>query len=209
MKIIIDNRERIHANPHPGYLQSQGVEIEWRNLPVGDYATENLGFVVERKAPGDFVQSVIDRRLFTQVKAAADTGTKMVFLIEGDPFKTERMSCEAIAGALSYLPAIEGVPVVMAQTPRDACVLMHTLLRHATEGLGYDVNLQPPKPKSIPDQKLHILSAFPGIGEGTARALIAHFGSLRAVLGASESELLQVKGVGKTMVGKIQAVLSA
>src|SRR5436305_562296 len=45
-----------------------GVDLRVSHLPVGDYLLgDDVG--VERKTAGDFVSSIVDRRLFRQVEA--------------------------------------------------------------------------------------------------------------------------------------------
>ncbi|MGH2558799.1 MAG: excinuclease ABC subunit UvrC [Thermomicrobiales bacterium] len=51
------------------------------------------------------------------------------------------------------------------------------------------------------------LDTIPGVGPKRRRALIRHFGSLRAVKEATESELTQVDGISAALAGQIKASL--
>ncbi len=54
-----------------------------------------------------------------------------------------------------------------------------------------------------------VLGVIPGLGEKRRRDLLNHFGGIQKVLGASEQELAEVKGIGKVMAGTIYKVLHA
>ena len=56
---------------------------------------------------------------------------------------------------------------------------------------------------------LTILAAFPGVGENRALKLLERFGSLEAVLGATEGELTGCPGVGKGIAKRIRGVMEA
>lgn len=53
-----------------------------------------------------------------------------------------------------------------------------------------------------------ILMGIPGVGLDTARALLGTFGSVEAVVGATEKELMTVEGVGKTKAKMIKGALT-
>jgi Fanconi anemia group M protein len=46
------------------------------------------------------------------------------------------------------------------------------------------------------EQQELVIASFPDIGLKNARFLLDHFGSIRAVVNASNEELLEVKGIG-------------
>lgn len=52
-----------------------------------------------------------------------------------------------------------------------------------------------------------VLEAIPGLGEKRRRDLLNHFGGLQQLLGASQDEIGQVKGIGKVMANTIYKVL--
>ncbi|MBS9780126.1 MAG: excinuclease ABC subunit C, partial [Moraxellaceae bacterium] len=52
-----------------------------------------------------------------------------------------------------------------------------------------------------------VLEVITGLGEKRRRELLNHFGGIQKVLGASEQELAEVKGIGKVMARTIYKVL--
>jgi len=71
VRIVADDRER--AGGVIGELRRlEGVRLEVRRLAVGDFLVEDR-FLVERKTLADFAQSVVDARLFKQVRCWRQT----------------------------------------------------------------------------------------------------------------------------------------
>jgi excinuclease ABC subunit C len=51
------------------------------------------------------------------------------------------------------------------------------------------------------------LDAVPGLGPARAKALLAHFGSVRAIAGASVDDLCRVEGIGPALAATINAAI--
>ena len=82
------------------------------------------------------------------------------------------------------------------------------MARHAQEGLGYEVSLRGSKPKDFNVLDAYAVEGLPGCGPGTARKLLAHFGSAEKVFAASAEQLCEVKGIGKKTAEQIRELLS-
>ncbi|MEM4625420.1 MAG: ERCC4 domain-containing protein, partial [Candidatus Pacearchaeota archaeon] len=63
-KIFIDNREK--NSLVPSELINLGLEIEFKQLEVGDYLIGNT--VIERKTINDFLSSMINKRMISQIE---------------------------------------------------------------------------------------------------------------------------------------------
>lgn len=184
----------------------EGVTVEWTRLEFGDFEVGPSLFV-ERKSSSDFGASLLDKRLFTQVKQAKDAGMRLIFVLEGDVFAGARnIHPNAISGALSYLATIEQIPVLGTSAimlPR----LVADIARHSVHGLGYTINLREQRPRDVRESQLYCLQGLPGVGRGKAEALLAHFGSIRKVMAASAQELAAVPGMGAKSAATIAAAL--
>ena len=62
-RIIVDNRER--NSLVASYLMKEGFDVEFRQLPVGDYIAN--GVAIERKTISDFKSSIINKRIISQL----------------------------------------------------------------------------------------------------------------------------------------------
>jgi Fanconi anemia group M protein len=207
LNITIDSRESrspvfaaLRANPD--------VEAVVRELPCGDYLPRS-DFAVERKEACDFAQSIMDRRLFSQVLRLKDGFDRVLFVLEGDPYRSQSaIEPAAIRGAISYLMTIEGVSLVTVQNAAQTADLIVTMARHLQEGLGYEVPLRVGKPKNLRDLAQFLIEGLPGVGASGAKALLAHFGSAQALFNADEKALCAAPGVGKKTAARILEVLA-
>ena len=207
-EIVVDSREA-RSVVHAALQRDPTVTISTRELPCGDYLP-HPSFGVELKVGADFVLSIMDRRLFAQVKRMKDEYEQVLFLLIGDPYASRSgMNPDAIRGALSYLMAIEGVSLMMVQDAREAALLLATLARQLQEGLGYEVSLRANKPKDVSDLAQYLVEGCPGVGPSGAKALLKHFGSPMGVFSASVEELCRAPGVGKKTAERIHMALRA
>lgn len=208
IEIVIDHRESrsavykaLHSYPE--------VTVVVRELSCGDYLP-HPEMAIERKDATDFVNSIMDRRLFAQVLRLKEEYAQVAFIIEGDIYGTRSViKPEAIRGALSYLVAIEGVSVLMVKNAVESTHLIAQLARHMQLGLGYVPPLRGDKPKSAADTRRYIIEGLPGVGPETAKALALHFGSAVAVFNATVEQLCSVPGIGKKTAERIRAALDS
>lgn len=97
--------------------------------------------------------------------------------------------------------------LALPATAAQAAGLLRTMARHAQQGLGYSINLAPPKPKTPDEQQLHLVQALPGVGAAKAVALLERFGSAGGVFQATAAELATVAGLGQKSAGAIRVML--
>lgn len=203
--IIVDSRES--RSGLALHLNRLGANVIGEELECGDYVLAE-GFVVERKAANDFVLSIQDRRLFSQVSIMKSTYKRVVIVVEGDIFSTRStMTPDALLGAISWLTVIEGVPVVTTTDTNQTAQLLLTMQRHALEGLGYEIALRGSKPKDRRAQSQYLVEGLPGIGPMAAKKLLAHFGSAKAVFEAPVEALRAVAGIGPKTVAAMHDTL--
>lgn len=182
------------------------VAVQYADLPVGDFILSE-SVVVERKEATDFVNSIMDRRLFGQVAQMKATYERPVVMIEGDVFLTRSgIAHDALRGALSWLSVIEGVSLVHTKDTTDTAIFLEVMVRHAQEGLGA-IPLRGNKPKNLKVLSQFAVEGLPGCGPGTAKKLLEHFGSVERVFSATAEDLRQVKGVGPKTADQIRELL--
>lgn len=205
--ILVDSAES--ASQIDRHLTSLGFMIEKVRLDVGDYQIAGQ-MVIERKTANDFVASILDGRMFSQAAMMKASGMRQVFIVEGDLSRIQsQMQPEALAGAQSALVAIYDASLVFTDGPMGTARLIGRLHKHLTEGLGYEIPMRGPKPKDPSVQALFIVESLPGVGPESARKLLKHFGSVKAVMAASADDLSKVDGIGKKSAEKIAGAVSA
>jgi ERCC4-type nuclease len=187
----------------------KGIEVVQLELACGDYRVGDE-LLIERKAATDFVLSIMDGRLFEQVAKMAAETSRAVILLEGDPLKVRsEMREESILGAMSAIPVFFNVSLLQAGSIEQSAMLIATMARHVTAGLGYEIGLRAKKPKETGLVAQFLAEGLPGVGPETARKLLNHFGSARKMFSADAAAMQRVNGVGPKTAQVIQAALDA
>ncbi len=207
LNITADMRER--RSKVCGYLEkSQRVVVEYVDLASGDYVC-GPGVAVERKESTDFVNSIMDNRLFNQVHHLKTEYECPIFLIEGNIFETRsQIPPAALIGAISYLSVIEGISVIHTSDAQQTAQMLETMARHSQQGLGYEVALRSQKPRDTFMLSRYIVEGLPSIGPKAAHNLLKHFETVSRVFSVSEEELCEVPGIGKKTASRIHEILN-
>lgn len=191
--ILADFREKPSGIPR--LLSGEGINVCLTTLKTGDYLINNK-LLIERKSAEDFIQSLVSGRLFNQCARLAKAVHPSFLLLEGDPYQTaHQIADQAIKGALLSVMASWRIPVVYTKDAGDSAYQMIMLGYQAMQrdefvrSYGY-------KPKRIKAHRLRFLQGLPQTGPVRAKRLYDHFGSIEAIVRASENELQQVEGIG-------------
>ena len=193
-KIVIDNREK--NSLVPSEISKRGFQIEFRQLEIGDYLIGNVA--VERKTVADLKSSIINKRIFSQLLEIKKF-EKGILIIEGEIeelYDNNVLHENAVRGFLLSVGINYSVPVIFSSDERETALFISILSRKKE---NEEISLRPSRNfKTKKEQLQFILEGFYGIGPVKARALIEKFGSLRAIVGASESELKEILGARTT-----------
>ncbi|MDD1667171.1 MAG: DEAD/DEAH box helicase [Methanomicrobiales archaeon] len=202
--IVADDRET--SSRVVEHLSNLGVRLELRRLDHGDYLVGDR-ILVERKTARDFADTLVERDLFGQVRDLAMASTRPVLIIEGGDIYTARdLNPAAIRGALAAIAVDLGVAVFFTPDELGTAQMILTLARRE-EGDRGERKLHPYKSyRSAKEQQEFILASFPSVGLRNARLLLAHFGSVKAVLDADEEALRAVKGIGEKTARQIYEI---
>ena len=181
-KIIIDDRET--SSKVVEVLSDMGAAIKLERLPQGDFAIGDR-ILVERKTARDFVDTLIDRDLLGQVKAMAEAVTRPMVIIEGGDLYSQRdIHPNAIRGVLAALTVDMGVSLLFTTDAEDTAKMLFVIAKREESERG-ERKVHPHKSyHSVREEQEYIVSAFPEIGLRNARLLLAHFGSVKAIVNA-------------------------
>jgi Fanconi anemia group M protein len=218
MRVIADCREpaaliaALRAAAVDGMVDGAAVEIDVEALDAGDFVV-GPGAAVERKTGADFVASILDGRFAEQAAKLRATYEKVFWLVEGDPYRGGgehgvALETKMIAGALSHLAIVEGATLLHTEDPEQSAALILSMAKRFQDGRR-DLQLRPLKPRDPRLLAEFILCGLPRIGRGKARLLLERFGSVRAVVDATEDEIAAVKGFGRKTAAAIRAALDA
>ncbi len=208
IRIVIDSRELRSGIAKS--LKSLGAELQVETLEVGDYIlSDRVG--VETKTASDFAQSIVDKRLFTQLGALRDTFTIPLLVISGESlYGTGGVSHQAIRGALASAMIDFRVPTVNVASAEDAANLLFTIARREQQERKHTLSIRGGKPSlSTSALQEYIIASLPGINTTLAKRLLAKFGNVSEVIQTSLEQLEGVHGIGKTKAKAIRKALDS
>ncbi|MFC6719647.1 DEAD/DEAH box helicase [Natrialbaceae archaeon GCM10025810] len=209
IEIVADQRE-MDANIARELSRRDGIEIRLETLDVGDYVCSDR-VVVERKSVADFVDSLVggDRSVFEQVGAMARHYSRPIVIVEGEGLYEQRdVHPNAIRGALSSLAVDFGASVLRTEGEADTTELLAVIAKREQELSSREVSVHGEKgTKTLGEQQEYVVSSIAEIGPVTARSLLEEFGTVEAVMIASEEELQEADGVGKVTAERIREVI--
>ncbi|MFX1342903.1 MAG: ERCC4 domain-containing protein, partial [Promethearchaeota archaeon] len=206
VKVVVDNREL--RSPITKALKELEVQLEVETLEVGDYILSDR-VAVETKTSDDFAQSIIDRRLFTQLSNLKDNFTIPILLITGASlYGSSAINPAAVRGALSSSIVDFNVPVVNVRNPKEAAALLFTIARREQTEYKRPIGLRGKKPVlSMASLQEYIVASLPGINSTLSKRLLTQFGNISTLFQASAEELAEVHGIGETKAQKIREAL--
>ena len=175
---------------------------------------------VERKAVSDFVSSLTSGRLQTQLDGLRSICDIPYLVIEGDLKSTlvggkhmlllgGRASKFNIFSLQMYLASIQDSGVRWAHTASTT----HTVLwvvknyQRLCKGEGVGVTTFAHNSKAALPPAVAALTAAPGVGPKVAQALIDKFGTVAAIVSATDSELSTIEKVGAATIKSLRLTL--
>lgn len=210
VRLMVDHREP------PAMITAlrrvTNLEVVRTELAVGDYVVEGR-MIIERKSASDFDASIGDgaTRLIAQAEAMAGTGLHRILLVEGGPYARRHYVLNRLASTLSYLQNIHGIHVTPTMNMRHSAYMIVQSVKHHLFGMFSSPRTPDPidKREMAADPSLlarFLLGHLNGISEERIKALVDHFGTLRAIANADEKELREVKGIGPKVAAHVATV---
>ncbi len=211
VEVVVDQRE-LESSIARDLSLRDGVETRLETLAVGDYVLSDR-VVVERKAVSDFLDTLVggDRSMFEQVGDMARHYARPVVLLEGEGLYTERdVHPNAIRGALASLAVDFDASVLRTRDEDGTAELLRTVAEREQSVADREVSVHGEKQsRTLAEQQEYVVSSIADVGPVTARALLAHFGTVEAVMTARHDDLLQVDGVGEVTADRLREVIGS
>ena len=208
-EIVVDHRES--SSSLVKELVSAGFTIKLAQLPVADYRLGNR-VLIERKTSQDFSKSIIDGRLFREIKELKQNSTHPLLLIEGeDLYTASTLKPEAIRGACVSIMLDFNIPILWARDGKETASFFKTIARREMEKEKGKKSV-PTRIEKAPQKLSEILefvvAGLPGINTIRAKNLLQKFKTLETIFTAEEEELLEVDGIGKKLAERMRKILS-
>ena len=206
--VYVDTREQ--SSSVSKTLSEMGALIKVKQLEVGDFVLSD-DVVVERKTVEDFLQSMVDGRLFTQLMKMSENYASPLVLVEGsrsDLFSLRDIHRNAIIGALSSIALNYKVPVLFTEDENETAEFLMVIARREQLAAEKDIRLRVGrKGLTLAEQQRFIAESLPLVGPTLAKSLLKHFGSIKGIVDADEKQLQEIEKLGPKKAKQIMKVL--
>jgi Fanconi anemia group M protein len=191
------------------HLSEMEMDVKVRSMAVGDYQVSDE-VVIERKTAKDFVDSIIDKRLFKQARELSEEFKRPILILEGDDIYNGMIHPNAVRGTIAAIAIDFGISIIPTRNSEDTAAMIKRIAVREQTGEKTPIQIRTDKkPVSLWEQQLFIVESLPNIGPVNAKNLLQHFGSVEKVLNASESELQEVDGIGEKTAKNIRKVVES
>jgi len=211
MHIKIDYRERNSYVIEE--LEELGVKCDVRHLPLADYLISK-DIAIERKTVGDFVGSMINKRLVNQLTDMKQNFKKPILLIEGideddlyKPSSHPRINENAVRGMLLSIAVDFRIPLIFTRNAEDTAKFIYLLLKRQDKpSKEYSLKITR-KAHTLAEQQQILVESFPGVGPNLAKSILKHFKTIKKLTEADIKEITKVPKVGKKKAETIKKIL--
>ena len=210
VSIIADHREKRTKTCE--WLRTFDARIIEKQLEVADYiVSDKVG--IERKTVNDFLESLMNNRIFRQLEDLASSFEKPLLILEGDQkmmFMSRNIHPNAIHGALSSITLDYRIPIIWTHSPKvTAAQIYWTGYREQVkEKRGVSVRACK-KVKNLKDHQEFLVAGLPQINSKISKRLLDRFGTVKKVFNAKEERLMKVEGIGKKKARDIRCLLNS
>ena len=191
------------------HLTEMEIDVKVQSMAVADYQVSDE-VAIERKTTKDFIDSIIDKRLFKQAKELSEEFKRPVMILEGDDLYAGMVNPNAIRGSIASIALDFGISIIPTRNAQDTAAMIKRIAIREQNGERVNIQIRTDKkPVSLWEQQLFIIESLPNIGPVNAKNLLEHFGSVAKVINASANELQEVDGIGKKTAESIRKVVDS
>jgi len=187
-------------------LEKMGADVQVNQLEVGDFVLSE-DVVVERKTVEDYVRSIMDNRLFSQLIAMKEKYPKPLLIVQGGRKKGASIGLAAFYSSLASALTDFYIPIYTSENDEEtAAILYYIAKREQEEGKRTVRVREGRKPLTIREIQKYVVAGVPGIDAVLADRLLKRFKNVRGVFSATLDELKTVEGVGDKIASRIKEV---
>lgn len=191
------------------HLSEMEIDVKVQAMAVGDYQVSDE-VVIERKTAKDFVDSIVDKRLFKQARSLMEEFKRPLIILEGDNLYNGMINPNAIRGSIASIALDFGISIIPTRNAQDTAAMIKRIAIREQSGEKTPIQIRTDKkPVNLWEQQLFIIESLPNIGPVNAKNLLEHFGTVANIINASESQLQEVEGIGKKTAANIRKVVDS
>jgi Fanconi anemia group M protein len=205
LEVVADDRENSVAKK----LSRMEITVHKKRLDVADFLVSDRA-AVERKQAEDFVDSIVDQRLFQQIQELHQFD-RPIIIVEGEGLYGHRdVHPNAIRGAMASVAVDHEIPIIWSEDNEDTAELLKSLAKREQEEEDREVSVRGNKAtRSQEELQKFVIAGLPGVNSKIAERLLDEFGTVRNVMNATDEELKEVQGIGDKKSKTIRELLEA
>jgi len=211
-KIIADYREKNVIRE----LYKHQIDVEVKSLISADFVLQvkdinenvkDLG--IERKTTRDFLNSIIDKRILSQLILLKENFPLQLLIIEGDEniYSLTEFHPNSIRGMFSSIAIDYQIPLIYTKNYRDTAAYLSLMSKKLEKPRKSISLISKRKPLTLKDQQEYIIQSLPGVGASLGKSLLNHFRSVKSIFNADPDELRKVDKIGKKKAENIKRVI--
>ncbi len=210
VRIVVDHRES--KNHVFRNLREFDVLLVRKQLKTGDYICSDR-VCVERKTIPDFIQSVIDQRIFKQVLEISECFEKPLLILEGNPdllFMERNIHPNMVRGALASLAIDHKIPIIWTRNSLETANQIYWIAYREQAKEKRSVAIRcPRKFASASERQEFLIAGLPHVNTKLSKNLLKKFKTPKRVFSAKQEKLMKVEGIGKEKAKRIWELLNA
>jgi len=185
--------------------------IKIETLPIGDIESEKA--IVEHKTLSDFISSMVNGRLDSQLARLSVQPKHVWLVIDGVPSECEpnfsmSINWKAVLGAIASASVRYGVSVLWLPELRQAMYVAVRVCEKADAGkMGVPRKMKPPM-KSL-NTAVNVVSRALQVPTSVAKELLVQHQSPRTVFSLKKEDFLKIRGIGSIRAARIVALLDS
>ena len=206
--VFVDHREN---NMVPTYIKEHGADVVLKQLKVADYICSDR-VAIEKKSSSDFLQSIINQRIFKQMEEISASFDRPLLVLEGNPemlFLERKIHPNTIRGVLSSIAIDYKVPIIWTSNPKDTAGMIYWIAKREQdhEKRGIQIRAKT-KVDTLPDHQEFLVAGLPSVSNVLSKRLLERFKTVKKVFSAKQSQLIKVEGIGEEKAKKIWETLN-
>ena len=214
--IIVDQRER--SSGIVKELTKKDIKIEIRQLVIADFVIQTkdseskiIDVGIERKTTNDFLNSIIDKRLITQLIALKENFQLPLLIIEGSEniYSLRNFHPNSIRGMLASIAIDFQIPILFTRNIKDTAALLAIIVQRLEKPIKNISLLKKRKPLTLKERQEYLIESLPGIGPTLSKSLLKRFKTVKRVINAKENRLIKTKKLGPKKIEEIKKVVES
>ncbi len=188
-------------------LSEKDIVLFPETLGVGDFILSDR-VCAERKTVEDFLQSIIDGRLFGQMSNLASNFIRPIMIVEGESlFGQRNIHPNAINGAINSVAIDFRVPIFWTKSVEETAELLVSIAAREQKEAKRGVQAKGERrAQSANMAQEELVAMLPYVNRTLAVRLLEKFKTIKAIASATEFELREVEGIGEEKAKAIKDI---